>query len=66
MTHRSLPPPMRFYHGPLSAAKNLEELDLSFNCFGAKGGEAIGASLHVNTSLKVPVNIIIKTRFEMR
>lgn len=34
-------------------ATDLKELDLSFNCFGEKGGEAIGASLHVNTSLTV-------------
>lgn len=34
-------------------ATKLVELDLGFNCFGAKGGEAIGASLHVNTCLKV-------------
>lgn len=38
---------------PLPDATDLETLDLSFNCFGAKGGEAIGSSLHLNTSLKV-------------
>lgn len=34
-------------------ATNLAHLDLSYNCFGVKGGEAIGASLHANTSLQV-------------
>ncbi|CAM9633794.1 unnamed protein product, partial [Sphacelaria rigidula] len=34
------------------AAKHLVHLDLSYNCFGAKGGEAIGAGLHLNTSLQ--------------
>ena len=38
-------------------ATDLKELDLSFNCFGEKGGEAIGASLNVNTSLKVSLRL---------
>lgn len=44
---------------PSPDATDLKELDLSFNCFGEKGGEAIGASLHVNTSLQVRFPTVI-------
>eukprot|EP00752_Nemacystus_decipiens_P013634 g12087.t1 len=41
-----------YFGNAVAYATDLKELDLSFNCFGEKGGEAVGASLHLNTSLK--------------
>eukprot|EP00903_Cladosiphon_okamuranus_P020889 g19182.t1 len=41
-----------YFGNAVAYATDLEERDLSFNCFGERGGEAVGASLHVNTSLK--------------